>query len=82
MNAAERHNQLAPAILRQMVAGTLGKGDTAVELLILLESVSFGCIELAAQLAKDEPRGRHAYLDSFVDGLTERIAAAGAGRAA
>lgn len=76
MTAHERHNRLAPDLLRQIVHGTLGQGDAPGAMLTVLESVAFGCIEMAAQLAGNEARGRHVYLDAFVDRLTERVASA------
>ena len=75
-DAHSRHNKLAPELLRQIVHGTLGQDDSVASMLTLLESVAFGCIEMAAQLAGNEERGRHVYLDAFVESLTERVASA------
>ena len=74
----ERHNELVPAALRLIVGGTVGVGEPASAMLTVLESVATGVIEMAARLASSsgahEAQARSIFLDTFVMGLTERLA--------
>ena len=71
--AFQRHDELAPRLMRDLVHGTLGAGDGTADMLTVLTSVAFGAIEMASQFAGNESLGRTAYLHAFVMELSARV---------
>lgn len=64
--AAQRHNDLAGDLVKQLIRGTIGAGGDATETLVVLESVLVGTCLAVVRLGGDEP---------VLDVVTERARA-------
>jgi len=63
------HNRSAGELVRQIVRPTIDAGGTMTDVLVLLESVVTGVLELSVKLGGD-----NAVLDVFAEGVRRRMA--------